>query len=158
MAEIQMIDHGQANWDKIFNANFKAIGNGSATFGDTGWIKDGITLLNGAEAYTGFAGDTPSFRIVQLGTLTVLMLTGSITNVSIPAAGTGLTISVATFPSVFAKWFMDHDMVNRYFTNSINNLRIRWYVDSKGTVQLTTAEDADPDGKNWLPIYHTFIS
>lgn len=158
MAEIQMIDHGSANWDKIFNANFKAIGNGSTTFSDTGWIKDGITLLNGAEVYSSFAGDVPKFRIVQLGSVGILMIVGSVKNVIVPRTGIGLAIPVATFPSTLYDWFAKHPLVNHYFSNTTNVSQEAWLVNENSEVDLSMASATDTDGTKSHSFNNVFIS
>lgn len=156
MAEIQTIDHGAPNWDKIFNANMKAIGNGSTTFSDTGWIKDGITLMNGAKAYTSFSGDTPSFRIIQLGSLNFMILTGLVTNLAI--ADGGSHTAVISVPKQFTDWFNAHQMANPNFVNTTGWDDCKWFVNlDKSDVEISSMA-VGSTSKSVYALYHVFIA
>ena len=155
VAEIQMIDHGTANWDAIFNANMKAIGNGATTFSDTGWIKDGITLMNGAQVYSAFAGDTPQFRIVQFGSLNIMMLVGAIKGLQ--AAAGSIDIDAITMPSAFNDWFNQHPLVNGNFSNSAGGFRHDWYA-GKNNVLTLKYSDKEVAADSFLSFNNTFIS
>lgn len=154
MSRIQTIDHNQADWDKIFNANFAAIGNGEDTFSDTGYITDGITLLNGAQKYSDFAGDVPGYRIVQLGSVNILMVTGSFKGITANAGS--VLIKYASFPAAVLDWFNKHQTMNNHYATSIFVNRYSWLFQDNYLILQSTVTSVNAG--DWLSFNHVFIA
>lgn len=79
-------------WEDILNANDKF---NEAT--DTGWINDGVTMLNGFK----MDGTNPlSYRILTFGAVKMVCINGYIGGGTIPANG---KVNVAQFPDAVIK-------------------------------------------------------
>lgn len=154
MANIQSIDYGATDWSKIINENFKAIGNGNGTFSDTGWVKDGVTLVNGAQIYSAFPGDQPAYRIVQLGTLNLLFINGSVKGLDY-AAGE-VNVNVANFPVAVPNWFTAHQTVNTHYNTDVFATKFNW-IWNGGDLKLQQISTAiTPD--TWVGFSEVFIA
>ncbi|WP_436704216.1 hypothetical protein [Lactiplantibacillus plantarum] len=154
MTEIQKIDAGQSGWDKIFNENFLAIGNGNSTFTDTGRIADGVTLLNGTSVYSEFPGDEPSFRIIQMGTLNMMKICGAVKGIT-ASKGT-VNVNIATFPKQIADWLATHQTVNTHFFTSSLGIITSWvWRDSTLELQITSDEIQED---TWIGFNYVFIA
>ncbi|GBF01712.1 hypothetical protein LPPLD21_01244 [Lactiplantibacillus paraplantarum] len=122
---------------------------------DTGWIRDGITLMNGAKVYSNFLGDTPAFRIIQLGAVDMLMLSGSVNGIAI-TKGWNLTLNVATLPQLVTDWFSEHQMVNTHFDTRAFGVQYGWNF-YNGKIQLQYCSETSDD-TFWINFNHVFIS
>lgn len=150
------IDHNLF-FSEIFvgKSEFWAPAAGDATqTSDTGWISNGVTLLNGAKVYSSFAGDTPTFRILQQGPLNMLMLCGSVNGIAITKGNQ--TLNVISLPQQVADWFTNHQMVNTHFDTRAFGVQYGWnFYDGK--IQLQYCSDTN-DNTFWINFNHVFIS
>lgn len=127
----------------------------TAQVSDTGWIRDGITLMNGAKVYSSFLGDTPAFRIVRLGSVDMLMLSGSVNGIAI-TKGWDLTLNVVTLPQLVTDWFSQHQMVNTHFNTRAFGVQYGWNF-YNGKIQLQYCSETNDD-TFWINFNHVFIS
>ncbi|WP_338230774.1 hypothetical protein [Lactiplantibacillus paraxiangfangensis] len=68
MDSLPILVPGEAGWDKIWNDNAaKIVAAINGATEDSGWITNGITLINGFTEFGGSAYDTLQYRYVSLG-------------------------------------------------------------------------------------------
>lgn len=121
---------------------------------DTGWIMDGITLLNGAKVFSDFLGDTPAFRIIQLGSVDMLMLSGSITGIAADETW-NLGLDVVALPQLVTDWFSEHQMVNSNFNTRTYGNQFGWFL-TNGKIRLTYCSGISD--RSWVNFNHVFMS
>ncbi|WP_137624983.1 hypothetical protein [Lactiplantibacillus pingfangensis] len=134
MANIQMIDPAQAGWDEIFNQNLKLMGNGSTTYSDTGYVNGAITLLNGITQYSDYEGDTPSYRIIQSGSIEALILKGSIRGFDLAVGNND--VKVATFPTAVFDWLNSHKQTNGHWSTTAIDRQLSWRIGTDSGLYL----------------------
>ena len=67
MAMIVVIEPGAAGWNVNVNQNFQALNNElTSLVSDTGWLSDGITLLNGTVVKDTQPNNVPMYRLVKI--------------------------------------------------------------------------------------------
>lgn len=144
MANIQILDHGQPNWDKVFNQIVATLTSNIENVVTTSdWVSDGIVPVNGFQIYSDNLLDVPAFQAYKNnGTPTVMLLKGSfITSSDITAKSAKLM----TMPSNFHDFWTSKQATQVTwfgFTDQLQPINFHYnqggYIELGSTVPINT--------------------
>lgn len=102
MANLVTINHGASGWDEAENTNFKNLNDSLGTpKSDTGWLSDGITLVNGTQDAEQLhnANRKIGYRIMDFGTTRLISIRGAIVGSNVATASITKPVEIIDFPS-----------------------------------------------------------
>lgn len=147
----------QVDYDTNQETILSALNGKQSVLSDTGWQTLGVTLLNGAQTYSGDSNVTPRYRIIDFGFAKKVILAGALQNAKKDTA-------VVSYPELPK---MDTYVTKDFLMPSSGNNYVRWTFDpDKFTLNDYTSSLDDAKwsagtwgtGFIWFPFYFEYWS